>query len=339
MVAHSLLLLYYQKIAISYGSYKMDALSNVLSMLRVDSILSSRFEGAGAWAFRFPAYTHVKFGGVLAGSFYLWVDGDSTPLRLQEGDFYMLTNGQPFYSASDPALPAMDGPPFYRSIRAADGVVRVRGEDPDGYPGVSLASGRFTFENDVTEILLRHLPPVIHLRAADIGTTALALLLALLKDETNDLMPGSQVARSSLAALVLVHVLRAYLRVNRTDTGWLGALSDPKIGSALALMHGCPRERWTLERLAIEVGMSRTAFAGHFRRRVGSAPLEYLNRWRMTLARTALRHSDASLAEIADDIGYLSDTAFSIAFKRAIGVSPGRFRQQSRKDFSPEASQ
>jgi AraC-like DNA-binding protein len=318
----------------------MDALSNVLSMLRVDSILSSRFEGTGAWAFSFPAYSHVKFGGVLAGEFYLWVPGSSVPLRLQEGDFYMLTDGQAFCSASDPNVAPVDGPSFYRAIRAADGVVRVCGNG-DGYPGVSLASGRFTFEDDVSEILLRHLPPVIHLRAADISTTALALLLALLNDETSDLLPGSQVARSSLAALVLVHVLRMFLKVNKPQTGWLGALSDAKIGSALSLMHGQPQQRWTLERLASEVGMSRTAFANHFRRQVGSAPLAYLNSWRMTLARTALRHSNASLAEIADAIGYLSDTAFSIAFKRATGVSPGRFRVKHRaiaEDLRPASN-
>lgn len=316
----------------------MDPLSNVLSLLRVDSILSSRFEGAGAWAFGFPAYSHIKFGGVLAGAFYLWVEGDATPLRLQEGDFYLLTDGHPFFSASDPAMPTMDGPPFYRQTRAADGTVRVQGANPSDYPSVSLASGRFTFEDGSTELLLRHLPPVIHLRAAEIGSSALALLLRLLNDETNTPLPGSQVARSSLAALVLVHVLRSYLHVTRTQAGWLGALSHPKIGKALSLMHGQPQKRWTVERLATEIGMSRTAFANQFRRRVGSAPLAYLNHLRMTVARIALRDSDTSLAVIADRVGYLSDTAFSIAFKRATGISPGRFRTSHLQSLNSEAS-
>jgi AraC-like DNA-binding protein len=95
-------------------------------------------------------------------------------------------------------------------------------------------------------------------------------------------------------------------------------------------MHGQPQERWTLDGLAHAVNMSRTAFAAHFRRLVGSAPMDYLNRWRMAVARTALRSSDDSLADIAERIGYLSDTAFSIAFKRANGLSPGRFRREQR---------
>lgn len=309
-------------------SYIMDALSDVLSMLSVSSALSSRFEGSGAWAFRFPAYRHVKFGGVLEGCFFLWIDGSKEALVLQKGDFYMLTDGQPFCSASDLGRQPVDGPATYRSIRGGDGVVRYQG---DGQAGpVSIASGRFTFENDVTDLLLRHLPPLIHLRATDPGTHALSRVLDLLKWETSDLHAGADVACSSLAALVLVHVLRAYLASTRQPEGWLGALADPKIGSALSKMHAKPGERWTLESLASAVGMSRTAFAQRFRRQVGRAPLEYLAQWRMTIARSALKHSEESLTEIAERIGYLSDTAFSIAFKRCTGLSPGRFRSEFR---------
>jgi len=308
----------------------MDALSEVLSLLRVSSALSSRFEGSGAWAFRFPAYRHIKFGGVLAGRFHLWIEGEPQSLVLEEGDFYMLTTGQPFCSASDPKQKPLDGPPVYRSIRGEDGVVRYLGDRLEALPSVSLASGSFTFENDAGEILLRHLPPIIHLRAKDVGTPALSLLLILLRGETGDAQPGTGVARGSLAALVLVNVLRAYLSGMSSPAGWLGALSDPKIGRALSLIHGQPGERWTLDTLASAVNMSRTAFASHFRQLVGCAPVEYLNRWRMAVARTALQHSDESLAQIAERIGYLSDTAFSIAFKRSHGQSPGRFRSEAR---------
>jgi AraC-like DNA-binding protein len=96
------------------------------------------------------------------------------------------------------------------------------------------------------------------------------------------------------------------------------------------MIHAKPGERWTVESLASAVGMSRTAFAQRFRRQVGSAPVEYLAQWRMTIARSALKHSEESLTEIAERIGYLSDTAFSIAFKRCTGLSPGRFRADCR---------
>jgi AraC-like DNA-binding protein len=306
----------------------MDALSDVLSMLRVSSAISSRFEARGAWAFRFPAYRHVKFGSVLSGHFHLWIEGEGSPLLIEEGDFYLLTNGLPFRSASDPARAPRDGPATYRSIRGASGFV-LNGEGEGEF--VSLASGRFIFENDVTEILLRQLPPLIHLRAADVGSHALSRVFDLLKWETSAAYPGADVAKGSLATLVLVHALRAYLASTEQPEGWLGALSDAKIGAALSMMHAKPGERWTVDSLASAVGMSRTAFAARFRRSVGSAPLEYLNQWRMTIARTALRHSEEPLVNIAARIGYLSDTAFSIAFKRWTGQSPGRYRAEGRR--------
>ncbi|MFP6557886.1 AraC family transcriptional regulator [Paraburkholderia sp. B3] len=307
----------------------MDALSDVLSTLRVSSMLSTRFEGRGAWAMHFPAYEHIKFGSVLSGRFYLWLE-DGTPLALETGDFYLMTYGQPFYSASDPTCPPQDGVAVIRSSRGEDGIARYDGGGEAAE--VSLASGRFTFEDDAADLLLRHLPPLIHLRAADVGTSALACILDLLRLESSSLHVGADVASSSLAALALVNILRAWLNTTPRSAGWLGALSDAKIGKALSAMHAEPGRRWTLESLADHVAMSRTAFANRFRNRVGQPPLDYLQHWRMTLARAALRHTDIPLPELAARFGYLSDTAFSSAFKRHTGVSPGRFRAKEKRE-------
>jgi AraC-like DNA-binding protein len=163
-----------------------------------------------------------------------------------------------------------------------------------------------------------------------VSSGALSHVLSLLRLESSDLHLGGEVARSGLAALALVHVLRAYLSTSPQPAGWLGALSDSKIGKALSAMHEQPGKRWTVDSLASMVAMSRTAFANRFRDRVGEAPLEYLNHWRMALARIALSDTEEPLADIAAKIGYLSDTAFSIAFKRSTGVSPGKFRAESK---------
>ncbi len=173
--------------------------------------------------------------------------------------------------------------------------------------------------------------PLIHLRAADVASHALGHVLALMRAETEGEMPGSDVATGSLATLVLVHALRTYLATSEARAGWLGALADARIGRALSRMHAAPGERWSVDTLAGEVGMSRTAFAQRFGQRVGSAPLEYLQAWRMSLAMTALADTDEPLARIAERVGYLSDTAFSIAFKRSTGESPGRYRSARRR--------
>ena len=97
------------------------------------------------------------------------------------------------------------------------------------------------------------------------------------------------------------------------------------------LMHGNVAQRWKVSDLASEVGMSRTSFAERFKSLVGMAPLEYLTRWRMTIAREALRREAANLATIAETIGDESDTAFSLAFKRRFGSSPGRYRTRMQR--------
>jgi AraC-like DNA-binding protein len=288
----------------------MDPLSDVLSMLTVSSTLSSRFEARGRWAFRYPQYaSHIKLGCVFAGRLRMQIDGAAESVLLETGDFYLLTNGQPFMAASDPPGPLQDGLQATRDHRGADGVMRYEGQGAEeSAPPVVMATGRFTLDGEASELLLRHLPPLIHLRATDPGARPLQGLLDLLGWETAELRPGASIARTNLAALVLVQALRVHLANAPQPEGWLGAMADARIGEALSRMHGDIAKPWTVERLAQTAGMSRTAFA----------------------ARNALRHSDEGIARIAERIGYQSETAFSAAFKRETGESPGRFRTQVR---------
>ncbi|SFP83064.1 AraC family transcriptional regulator [Variovorax sp. 770b2] len=309
----------------------MDPLSDVLSMLTVSSTLSSRFEARGRWALRYSQYaSHIKLGCVLEGRFRLDVDGAAAPVVLEAGDFFLLTNGLPFSASSDPPGPLRDGTQLNRDHRGPDGVVRYDGQGAEDGTRVALASGRFALAGEAGELLLRHLPPLIHLRASDPGARPLVGLLDLLGWETAEMRPGSSIARTNLAALVLVQALRVHLANAPQPEGWLGAMADARIGAALSQMHADIAQPWTVERLAQSAGMSRTAFAVRFKALTGSTPLDYLGGWRMTVARNALRHGEEGIARIAERVGYQSETAFSAAFKRETGESPGRFRTQAR---------
>ena len=313
----------------------MDPLSDVLSMLTVSSTLSSRFEARGRWAFRYSQYaSHIKLGCVLTGRFQLHVDGAAVPVVLEAGDFFLLTNGLPFSASSDPPGPLRDGTQLNRDHRGPDGVLRYDGQGAQDGPLVVLASGRFALTGEAGELLLRHLPPLSHLRASDPGATPLRGLLDLLGWETAEPRPGASIAQTHLAALVLVQALRVHLANAPQPEGWLGAMTDARIGEALSRMHGDIAQPWTVERLAQSAGMSRTAFAVRFKTLTGTTPLDYLGGWRMTVARNALRHSDEAIARIAERIGYQSETAFSAAFRRMVGESPGRFRTLSRSERS-----
>jgi AraC-like DNA-binding protein len=128
---------------------------------------------------------------------------------------------------------------------------------------------------------------------------------------------------------LVVQAIRAWLAIQPPGTGgWLGALRDPPIGSALALMHKSPERAWTVPALAAEVGMSRSAFATRFTELVGTPPLSYLQRWRLQLAADLIRTRSLPLAVIAERAGYTSIEGFSRSFKRQFGRSPAAFRRQ-----------
>jgi AraC-like DNA-binding protein len=191
--------------------------------------------------------------------------------------------------------------------------------------------GRFIFNDETSGLLLASLPPLIHVRGGLPQARALRSALDLIAFETEVARPGGTAIAAGLCSIVLVNILRTYLAGDERPRGWLGALADPQIGAALRLMHGNVARRWKVSDLANDVGMSRTSFAERFKNLVGMAPLEYLTHWRMTIARNALKRDNANLATIAETIGYESDTAFSLAFKRMFGSSPGRYRMRMQR--------
>lgn len=300
----------------------MDPLSDVFHLLKVKSVLSARFEASGPWSLRFSDYEHIKFGGVLEGSFWLWFEDGAPPVELRAGDFYLLTQGQAYCVGSDPSLAPADGREVLATRRCADGIVRY------GETGAkaSAAGGRFVFDANTSELLLKSLPSLIHIPAAAETVPALRGLLDLLRLETETSRPGASVAAASLANMVLVQVLREHLASGAYMRGWLGALADRKIGAALTLIHADVTRPWKVGELAAAVAMSRTTFSERFRTLVGLTPIDYLTEWRIAKAGAALREGK-SIASVAESVGYGSEAAFNSAFKRIVGESPGRYRQ------------
>jgi AraC-like DNA-binding protein len=129
---------------------------------------------------------------------------------------------------------------------------------------------------------------------------------------------------------MFVDVLRRYVEsLPPEHAGWLAGMRDPSVGRALACIHEQPARSWTLEQLAAEAAMSRSAFHDRFVHFVGQPPMQYLGQWRMQVAAGLLRDTQAKIVEVALDVGYESEAAFSRAYKRFVGVSPGSWRKQS----------
>ena len=152
----------------------------------------------------------------------------------------------------------------------------------------------------------------------------------LLKSESQSVSVGAEAVISRLADILVIAAMRQYLSgLDDSQTGWLTALEDDRIGKSLKLIHDQPDRHWSLEELASAVGMSRTSFATQFKKLVGNTPMDYLTEWRMSLAYSSLQLTKDTVLSIALDIGYQSEAAFSRAFKKIIGKSP----LQVRKDY------
>ena len=131
-----------------------------------------------------------------------------------------------------------------------------------------------------------------------------------------------------LSELLFVEVLRGYVDTLADDSrGWLSGLRDRHVGAALRLIHGRPTEAWTLEKLAREVGLSRSVFAERFSHYVQMAPMHYLGRWRLQLAARLLERPGVNISEVSQKVGYESEAAFNRAFKRLMGTPPGAWRK------------
>ena len=142
--------------------------------------------------------------------------------------------------------------------------------------------------------------------------------------------PGSQMMLARLTELMFVEVLRLYMQNLAPDQkGWLAALNDPQVNRAIALLHEQPARTWTVEDLAHDVGISRSALADRFTDLIGESPIRYLTTWRMHLAKQLLSEGRQSLAEIAESIGYESEYAFNRAFKRQVGNPPAAWRKKT----------
>src|SRR3954454_6570631 len=138
-----------------------------------------------------------------------------------------------------------------------------------------------------------------------------------------------------LPELVLIEVLRCHLAsAPAADQGWLAALHDPVLAPALAHLHGDPARRWTVAELAAGSAVARSVLDDRFRQVLGRSPIRYLTEWRMHLAEELLDTTDLGVVPIARRVGYESEEAFSRAFKRAHGESPGRWRARDRSTIN-----
>ena len=302
----------------------MDPLSEVLALIKPQSLISGGYLVDGDVSIRFSKHPGVKCYAMIAGQCWICVDGIDDPVLLTTGDCYLLPRGRPFTMTTDLSLTPVD----FQDVRAQGKFLSV--PPPQDGTGCYLAGGHFALEGSPARMLLDSLPPIVHIQK-EADKAAMRWSLERMADELREPQPGGSLIAQQLAYMMLIQALRLHLSDPANGAGWLFALSDPQMAVAIIAMHDAPGRPWTLQQLAACVGMSRSVFTERFKNTVGATPMEYLTRWRMLRAGDRLRTSTDSLAEIAGSLGYDSESAFGKAFRRTMGCSP---RQYSRSETS-----
>ncbi|WP_203840342.1 AraC family transcriptional regulator [Winogradskya humida] len=300
----------------------MDPLEDVLSLLDTRSYLSDGLIAGGTWAVDFePPGAGVKFNAVRRGHCLLEVEGLDAPVELAEGDCYLLTRPRKFRLLSDPAAVPKPAHPLFAA--AADGWARTgTGDD------VELIGGGFSFGTRARTLLLDNLPPVVHVPAATPQAATVRWAVDRIDTERRTHRLAAGLVTEHLAVIMLIEILRLHLdRDPASVTGWLAGLTDPVVASALREIHTHPERPWTVATLAGAAAVSRSTLAARFRTAVGRGPLDYLTTWRIELAANRLRRTDAPVAVIARDVGYGSESALNVAFKRTMNLTPAAYRR------------
>ncbi|WP_213880954.1 AraC family transcriptional regulator [Pseudomonas sp. dw_358] len=293
-----------------------DPLAEVVALLQPSARYSKTVTASGPWRVRRRLEGQPFYTVLLEGSCGLSVH-DQHSIDLHAGDFVLIPapNGSDLFS-SPPPPEALSTQP----VQLPNGEFRLG--DLEGLEEVRMLVGHCAFASPDAALLVSLLPDVVHVR----GNPRLSTLVQLLGEESRGQRPAREEVLTRLLEVLFIEALRASAGVAGTQ-GLLQGLADPRLAAAIREIHTAPTQPWTVAELARHAALSRSAFFERFNRAVGMPPMMYLLTWRMALAKNLLRSKDVRLAQVAEQVGYSSASAFSVAFTRHVGVAPTRYER------------
>ena len=308
------------------SEHRVDPLSEVFGSMKIQEAVYTRLEATAPWGFHYTGDTvpRIRFALMVRGSGLLKFKNQRRAISLAAGDvfIFILSDGA-FTMVDHPRSPVAD----YRELRKleADCVIHYGG----GGAPTTVVSGSFRMSPFEAPLISSLLPRYLHLRLEQNRSNAFQSVLDLLAAETAQ--PGIASSRliSCLYESMFVYAIRAYASsAAAPPKGWLAALSDKHLSKAIESMHSALDGNWSVESLAREACMSRSAFASKFRTVLGQTPLEYLTQWRMHKAGAMIRSNNTSFSEVASAVGYGSQSSFSRVFRREMRVAPREYRRK-----------
>lgn len=302
-----------------------DPLTEALYRVRMRGAFYSWTEASGEGALSMPQFPEtLSFHIVARGTAYLEVDGEPT-IELSEGRLALVPRGIGHRIATAPGAVVLGQADELPQTMLGDAFSVMRVGPQDEPPTVAMLCGVVAFDSGAVQDMLGVLPAIVQVDSA--RHPVMAALLPILAGELRDPRPGGEAVATRLADVLVVETVRAWL-ADEPDaaSGWLAALRDPRLGAAVAAIHREPGHPWTLDALARRATMSRSAFAARFTEVVGVPAMTYVTTARMRAARAMLAQGE-SVAAVAAAHGYGSEAAFSRAFTRTTGETPGRVRR------------
>lgn len=311
----------------------MDALSDLLRSVRLKGgiflearltapwCIYSQVTDAECRAFFDRPASIISYHYVVSGELQVSV-GDGPMATARAGDLILVPRNETHVMASAPGLR-----PVKPAFEVNDSPALSRLDIGGGGALTQVVCG-FLATEEAYSPLIEALPSVLMVDVHECATRE--WIDASMRFAATEMLHGRRASSeivSRLSELLFAEGIRQYLETQEAiDAVWLKGLRDPQVGKALALMHRDMTVSWSAEELAAEVAMSRSAFMERFSALVGIPPIRYMTQWRLQTARRRLREQHLSVGQLAHEVGYESEEAFSRAFKREFGVSPGRWR-------------
>lgn len=298
----------------------MDVLSDILKKVKLSSAVYFKSDFSSPWGMDIPRGPYAQFHIVTRGNCLLKTKKQS--IQLFAGDVVVFPLGTSHWLADVESSDRENGQDVIEAI--LNGKSLFAGDNIS----TTLVCGHFKFDKNMDHPFINELPEIIHISDAEKKEfTWLESITNLIIQEAGKEDSGSNVIINKLGEVLFVHTLRAYIRKNQSGKGFLAAMQDERISKVLKSIHDFPERDWQLISMAQMAGMSRTSFSNQFKTLTGETPLNYLTQWRMLHAKQLLGETSKSVGEISEEVGYKSEAAFNRVFKKRIGNTPLKFRQ------------
>lgn len=304
----------------------MDPITDFVSRLKIAKHNAIVFDVKNDTKVTFPPYSGMKVYLVIRGKFFVEIDGTEKPIPLNAGDIFILSGGNPFNIYDNSNIQPTD----VTKIRLREGRTSYF---TNGASDFSFVGCRFSFKSNDPLRMLNNLPDPLVVRKQDEEDHGLEVFLSHLSSEIVSPTQGTELITESLLRIILIKSLRSVIKSMQLDieSCWLYALADNNIGPVLNNIHENIGRKWRINELASIAGMSRSNFTSKFKILTGFSVVEYIRRWRFSLAIEKVISNNDKISRVALDLGYESLSAFSSAFKKTMGHSPRNYIEKIAK--------